>query len=149
MPLPTAIGRSSIPTRHHRILLRLDALSMCALVAVAAALALLLPRIDPARTTTITIDNRTANELFIEVRGAEAHGWMPLVITPPNQSSEVRSVIDQGDEWTFRFRSQGREGGTLERSREQLIRDAWRVTVGSNVESTLRANGAPPSPPRD
>ncbi len=48
--------------------------------------------------------------------------------------------------WVFRFDAQGKRGGELRLTREQLASDGWRVDIPVEIGQHLAEQGAPPTP---
>jgi hypothetical protein len=117
------------------------AVAAVVLAVVAAGLAR-----GPAFVDEVDVVNRSPYELLVDVRGGPDDGWVRLGYVDQDGSTVVRDVLDQGGSWTFRFRTQGRDGGQLTVSRSALARAEWRIDVPDAVEARLRAAGAPPSP---
>jgi hypothetical protein len=100
----------------------------------------------PAATVDrITIANGTEYDLDVEVTGGDRGGWLPVAIVEARSEHAVREVIDQGEEWTFRFLHLGDPVGELSLSREDLEGSGWRVEVPEEVEQRLQELGRPPS----
>lgn len=102
---------------------------------------------NPSRVAELRVDNPTAFEIGIEVRGS-GRGWMPVSWVGPGATRQVEAVIDQGETWTFRFSGQGRAAGELTMTRAELDAGGWRLTVPDRAGAMLAASGAPPSPRR-
>jgi len=124
--------------------------AMIAVVAAVAAVALvvvaqkLLP--SPAATRRITVNNTTPFHLEIDAAGTGRARAVTLGPIGREQRKTFDGVIDQGDEWIFRFSSGGTDGGEMRVSRAQLQQDGWTLTVGDEVGRRLQAAGVPPSP---
>jgi hypothetical protein len=117
------------------------AVAAVALVAVAQRL---LP--SPAATRRITVDNTTPFHLEIDAAGTGPARAVTVGPIGREQQKTFDGVIDQGDEWIFRFASGGTDGGEMRISRAELQQDGWKVTVGEDVARRLQAAGVPPSP---
>lgn len=94
----------------------------------------------------IPIENPTAYDLAIDVAGADRDEWIPVTIAQSKATTVAEAIIDVGEEWTFRFASQGEQGGELRLTRRELERSGWRVSIPARVGDDLAAKGAPPSP---
>ena len=119
-------------------------------LAVIAAVALAVAAAGVSRGPTfvdrVEVVNRSPYELSVDVRGTAARGWVALGYVDQDASTPVHEVLDQGRQWTFRFRSQGQSGGQLTVSRAELQASDWRLDVPAAVGERLRMAGAPPSP---
>lgn len=100
----------------------------------------------PPTVERITFENPTAYDIAIAVSDAEGDGWLPVTTVRHGGTASVTGVIDQGEVWQFRFRSQGSPGGELTVPRADLVTDDWRLTIPAGVGDRLAALGAPPSP---
>jgi hypothetical protein len=99
----------------------------------------------PARRT-LTLVNTTDYELTVEAARPGDTSWAPIAILDPGQPERVVRPIDQGDEWVLRFQAQGRSGGEVAVSRQQLDEDGGRFVVPATVAEELDAAGATPPP---
>lgn len=116
-----------------------------ALVAVVGVFALsALVRSEPSRVVTIV--NTTPFDLAVDVAAGDATRWTPLAIVAPGATDTVEEVADQGDAWTFRFRSAGITAGTLRLTRAQLQERDWRVEAPARVVARLTSEGVPDAP---
>ena len=113
-----------------------------AAVAVAVAFAFLRP---PPTIDAISVTNPTDYDIALEVRGAEG-GWMPMATAHRHSTTSAVEVIDQGDTWTFRLRSQGQPAGELHLQRDDLEAAGWAVEIPASTEQTLAEAGAQPPP---
>jgi hypothetical protein len=108
------------------------------------ALAVLLSR-EPQRLR-LSVVNSTPYVLSIDVRGSDGEGWFPVGYVEKRVTTDIEEILDQGQTWIFRIGGQGRDAGTFTMTRVQLAEAGWRFEVPSEVEATLHAAGAPPSP---
>jgi hypothetical protein len=112
--------------------------------AVAVALAQLVVPTPPKRTLTIV--NGSDYELTVEATRPGDSSWTPVAIVDPRHPGRPARTIDQGDQWVFRFSGQGRSGGEVAISAEQLETDGWQFVVPPDVVSELESAGATPPP---
>ena len=98
----------------------------------------------PSQVAEIGFDNPTAYDITVEASD-DGVGWTPVGTVKAGESISFERVYDQGDEWTFRFSSQGRDAGEVARTRAQLEVDDWQVAIPASVGATLAADGAPES----
>jgi hypothetical protein len=123
---------------------RRDLLSV--VIAAAVALGLTLWLVEQPRRVPLTVANDTDYELTIGATSPGDDSWLPILVIDPHQERARAGTIDQGPEWVFRFSGQGRDGGQVTISREQLAADGWRFEVPSEVARRLEAQGATPPP---
>jgi hypothetical protein len=119
-------------------------------VAVAAILVVaMLPRVlaTPSRVGRVTLVNHTQYAVVVEVSGGGNDGWMSLGTAERETATDVRDVIDQGDVWTFRFTSQGYDGGELRVTKADLKHSGWRLAIPAAVGARLAGEGATPTLP--
>jgi hypothetical protein len=119
-----------------------------ALVVVIVTVAVI-PRVlaNPATVSRVTVANPTPYPMEIDVTGAHRDGWMGLGTAERESTTVMQSVVDQGDTWTFHFRSQGLDAGELQLSKNELQRSGWRVAIPAAVGERLARQGVPPPPP--
>jgi hypothetical protein len=98
----------------------------------------------PAFVEHVTVVNESPYDLHVAVR-SEGHGALGLGTVPRERSVEYRSVLDQGDRWSFTFDAGGVAGGTVEIARSSLERDGWTVTAPAVVTQRLERAGLPAS----
>jgi hypothetical protein len=89
----------------------------------------------------LTVDNQTTYDVNVEVTGVNRDRWLDVGYFRRETRRRVEEVADQGREWVFRFSYGGFRAGDLVVSREQLMRDGWRITVPPNVAERLREAG--------
>ena len=110
---------------------------------VLAVIILLAPLLQmPSHIDRVSFENPTAYDITVEASDDGA-GWTPVGTVDAGESADFERVYDQGDEWVFRFSSQGRDAGELERTREQLEQADWQLVIPEAVGESLRADGAP------
>ena len=90
----------------------------------------------------ISIENPTEYDLAVQVSG-RGDGWIGISTATRGATTVAEQVLDVGEVWTFRFRSQGEDGGELRRSRDELEQDGWRLRVPARIGEELREQGAP------
>ncbi len=104
---------------------------------VLATNALRLPEFVPR----LSLENPTTYQVEIDVTGADRDGWLSLGAVRRESAKTVYEILDQGDQWRFRFRSGGEDGGELLVSRAQLRANGWRVTIPSEAGDRFRGAG--------
>jgi len=102
---------------------------------------------DPGRVPALTIDNPTAYDVRVDVRGEGTDAWTVLTSARQHCAASVESSIDHGDQWVFRLRAQGRASAEIAVSRSELERSNWHVAVPATVAQEWEEAGVP-HPPR-
>jgi hypothetical protein len=97
-----------------------------------AMLALAKPVAGPRFVPRLTIPNPSPIPIDVDVSSDGGH-WLPIVAAEPNALVTARDVVDQGSEWTFRFRVAGKTVGTVQRTRDDLADANWRVEIPQRV----------------
>ena len=87
---------------------------------------------------TVSILNRSAAEVTVEVSDSSGTSWLPIGTADPNARERVESVIDQGGVWRFRFMVGPDNVGEIRRSADQLRAAGWTVTIPADAADTLR-----------
>jgi hypothetical protein len=120
-------------------------------VCFAAIVVAILPRVfvDPARVDRVTFVNHTVYAAEVEVTDAQRSGWLRLGTAERGATTSMTRVVDQGDEWIFRFGAQGLDGGELRMTKSDLIRSQWEVVIAEPIAKRLAQEGAAPSPIRN
>jgi hypothetical protein len=119
--------------------------AVAAVAALAALAALASAFRAPAFTDRVTVVNESPFDLHVTVQGEDGD-MLGLGTVPRDRSVEYRSVLDQGDTWSFIFAASGEAGGTVEVARSSLERDGWTLTVPAVVTQRLERAGLPASP---
>jgi hypothetical protein len=131
------------PTRRHEIRPVLLVVALAGALGFFALLRWAIPSV--AFVDHVAVVNPSVYALEVEVGGAEHHGRVGLGTVQRESTARFEEVVDQGDQWVFRFTSAGEPGGELTVSRQKLEADRWRVRVPQEVGDRLRAAGLPPS----
>jgi hypothetical protein len=124
------------------------------LVAVAgaylAATAVVVPALrPPTHVDRVTVDNPHAWAVNVDVTDVTDTGrgaWLGVGTVEREEEKTFAAVLDQGDEWTFRFAYRGTEV-ELRVTGAQLAEDRWRVAVPRQLAEELRSAGVPETPP--
>jgi hypothetical protein len=135
---PDLLAPRRPPTRER---VRVAVAAVATLVAVAALASAFRA---PAFADRVTIVNESPFDLHVTVQGDDGD-VLGLGTVPRDRSVEYRSVLDQGDTWSFSFAAGGEAGGTVEVARSSLERDGWTVTVPAVVTQRLERAGLPAS----
>ncbi len=98
----------------------------------------------PPTVERIEIVNPTDYDVTVDVSGPDSQGWLPLSIAEHGSSVTVREVIDQGENWSFRFRHFGETVGEVSMSRDELEATGWLVEIPAEVGERLRDLGRQP-----
>ena len=135
------MARPHVPRR------TLPPFSVIALIVVGALLcaAMAYALRDPAVVTRVTVDNPSALNVNVDVRGSIEGGRLVLASVPSDSETSTLDVLDQGDEWIFSFSSGGVEGGDVRVSRAKLAADRWRVVVPPEVIARLQSGSFVPA----
>lgn len=96
----------------------------------------------PSRVDGLVVDNPTNYDISLE-SSDDGASWTPVGTVRAGETATFDRIYDQGDTWVFRFSSQGRDGGEIERTRDELELEDWQVPIPESVAETLRAAGAP------
>ena len=138
---PTLTRPADAPTRKF-----LDLWSVIAVLGVIALAVATLRVVDSPRFVE-RVGVRNPSDLLVDVEVADAgrNNWMPVAIVMPGSRGDAEAVIDQGDEWVFRFRSGAVDGGELRVSRDELEHAGWRVTIPDLVIERMHRAGAHPA----
>jgi hypothetical protein len=121
------------------------------LVAVAgaylAATAVVVPALrPPAHVDRVTVDNPHAWAVNVDVTDAGRTAWLGVGTVEREEEKSFAAVLDQGDEWTFRF-AYGGADVEVRLTGAQLAEDRWRVTVPRQLADELRSTEVPETPP--
>ena len=130
-----------------RLRRRWDTPFVDAVVACLVSLAVCTPLFRvPATVDRLAFTNPTAYDVQVAVSATGDDRTLDVLSVEHGAEYVVDDVIDQGDSWTFRFRSQGRDAGELTLTRDELAEADWTVAVPAAVEDRLVEAGAHPSP---
>ena len=130
--MPTTLTRSPFtPRPRTRSAIGVAALAALVVVGFLGASRLVA---EPDVVPQITIANPTDD--LVNVQIDDEGSRLPLTIVEPRRSAVTHDVIDQGDTWTFVFRTSGRTIAKVEMSRDELERAQWRVPVPNGTSSS-------------
>jgi hypothetical protein len=137
-------------TERHQSLPRPDGTTI-GLVAVAgaylAATAVVVPALrPPAHVDRVTVDNPHEWAVNVDVTDTGRAAWLGIGTVEREEEKTFASILDQGDEWTFRFAYRGADV-ELRLTGAQLAEDRWRVTVPRQLAEELRSAEVPETPP--
>lgn len=99
----------------------------------------------PSYVDNVTVANPHQWDVGVEVSGAERDGWLGMGTVDRTGSYAFQQVIDQGQEWVFRFSYAGVDGGELVVPRSELEASGWKVTVPEQFAERMRTAGVGPS----
>ena len=135
----------SSPSRSPRPKVIITAVA-AAVVAVGLLLAAqqLLPSTSSVRQITVT--NPTPFHLEIDVTGVGKAHSVTLGAIGREQDKTFDDVIDQGDQWIFRFSSGTTDAGEMRIPRSELEQNHWKLKVSNDIGARLRTAGVPESP---
>lgn len=141
MPLIADKERSTIsPRRVQPLWIVLAVVAVVGLIVVS----LVIP--DPAMVERVTVRNGTEYDLDVDAAASDHDGWTPVGIALAGSEQAFEQIVDHGDQWVFRFRGQGRDGGEVQVTRAELEANDWVLTVPASVADRIRETGAPASP---
>jgi hypothetical protein len=83
----------------------------------------------PAIVDGVTLENGTGFDVEIGVTDGSRASELPLAPVDARATTRVEDVLDQGSDWVFRITRAGEAIGTLERNRDRLRADGWRLVV--------------------
>lgn len=122
-------------------LARIGAVILAAVIGLAALISvtrLVEPDVSYVR---ITVENPLPYLVNVDVTGVSRDGWLALASVERGRTRVVEEVLDQGEEWVFRFSYGGVQAGEVVMSRDQLASENWRITVPTAVADRLRYAG--------
>ena len=99
----------------------------------------------PSYVDAITVVNPHQWDAEADVTGAGRDGWFGMGSVERTDSHTFEQVIDQGEQWVFRFTYGGVDGGELVVPRTELEASGWKVTVPEQFAERMRAAGVGPS----
>jgi hypothetical protein len=106
-------------------------------LAVAASVFVLnLAQSVPGRDV-ITVQNQTGAYVTVNAKG-DRGGWLGLGTVDPKSRTEFESVADQGGVWRFRLTVGPDWIGEIVRTRDQLERSGWKITIPPGAADQLR-----------
>lgn len=113
------------PRRSWRTIAAGIAIGIAVLVAFAAVSHLVA---EPRTVPRIRIQNRTDDLVQVLVRRDDG-SLLPVTLVEPQQTAVAHDVVDQGDRWTFVVRVSDVTVDTVHRTRDELARGRWTITV--------------------
>ncbi|MDQ3575022.1 MAG: hypothetical protein M3404_08905, partial [Actinomycetota bacterium] len=99
----------------------------------------------PSYVDDVTVVNPHQWDVGVDVTGAERQGWLVLGTVDRGASHAFEHVIDQGEQWVFRFSYGGVDGGELVVPRADLESSGWKVSVPEQFAERMQAAGMSPS----
>lgn len=131
--------RSIPPSRIGQVLLVGAAVVACFL-----ALRLLVPLFEgPGHVDRLVVVNPTDYEITVAASEPGERARSPLGSVDPGEEATFERIVDQGGEWVFHFRSQGRDAGSLEISEAELEAADWQLVIPESVGEALAAEEVP------
>jgi hypothetical protein len=95
----------------------------------------------PSFVPSVTVVNPSGLLLEVSVAPADGGGSTALATVQPHSTTTTTDVVDQGDEWAFRVRAAGVDGGVVRTSRAALAKNDWRIQVPARAVERLRRAG--------
>ena len=81
--------------------------------------------------------------MTLEVKGDGGGGWLGLGTVDPLARTQFESVADQGGVWRFRLTVGPDRIGEIVRTKDQLERSGWKITIPAGAADRLRAERRP------
>ncbi len=114
--------------------------------AVAAVSALLLSSLrTPSRVAELTIENPHEWNVRVDVTESARNGWLGVGDLDRRSTQTFYDVIDQGEQWVFRFAYGGVGGGEVVVDRARLEQDGWKLAVPQDFAERMRQARMEPS----
>lgn len=101
---------------------------------------------DPDFVDRITVQNNSEYDVHIAFGPASGESLLPVGTAIQHCATTFDLVIDQGETWLVRFRTQRREANPIVISRTDLENSDWRVTIPDSIRDDFARTGAPPPP---
>ena len=99
-------------------------------LAILAGLLALVQR--PDFVSRVSIVNRSASPLQVDVAAGRDAAIMPLGVVDGHSTENFQDVVDQGDVWYVHVADTGTGARTLHFTRAELEHANWRVTIPSD-----------------
>ena len=136
----TRIPRSSLPPARMGHVLLLGAV----VVALVVLLKFLVPLFEgPGHVDALHVVNPTDYDIAIAASAPGESSRTLLGSVDAGDEVTFERVVDQGDEWVFTLRTQGRDAGVIERTEAELEADDWQLRIPASVGEQLTADGVP------
>lgn len=136
----TRIPRSSLPQARMGHVLLIGA----GVLVVVVLLRIVVPLFEgPGHIDGLRVVNPTGYDISIATSGAGERVLTPLGSVDAGDEVTFDRVVDQGDEWVFHLRTQGRDAGRLARTAAQLEEADWQLDIPASVGDALAADGVP------
>lgn len=136
----TRVPRSSLPPARmgHVLLLGVG------VVAIIVLFKFLVPLFEgPGHVDDLHVVNPTDYDISIALSGPGDDSRTLLGSVDAGDEATFERVVDQGDEWVFTLRTQGRDAGVIVRTEAQLEADDWELRIPASVGEQLAADGVP------
>ena len=115
------------PVRDTRSLAWVGPTLVIVLAVALMALAAYLVR-EPTKVPAVTITNPVEQAVDVDVKQSGGP-WLPLAVVDAKTSVTVDDVVDVGGSWIIRYRVAGEVRSKVQRSRDDLERNHWQITV--------------------
>ena len=136
----TRIPRSSLPPARMGHVLLIGV----AVVVIIVLFKFLVPLFEgPGHVDDLHVVNPTDYDISIAASAPGEQSRTLLGSVDAGDEATFERVVDQGDDWVFHFRTQGRDAGEVERTAEQLEADDWQLRIPASIGERLAADGVP------
>ena len=95
---------------------------------------------SPEVVDEVRIVNDTSYDIRVAVSGSDGR-TLGLGNAPRNDRLTVRSVLDQGDTWTFTFSYAGEQAAAVSLTSAELERAGWTIAVPEEAGDRLETAG--------
>jgi len=95
---------------------------------------------SPEVVDEVRIVNDTSYDIHVGVSGSDGRS-LGLGNVPRKGLLTVRSVLDQGDRWTFTFSYAGEHAAEVSMTRAELERGGWTIAVPAEAGDRLETAG--------
>jgi hypothetical protein len=144
--MPSAPVKPYLPEERVRRRLPFDLWVPIAAIVALVAVALLASALRTGPFVSgVTFDNPSNYSYEVSVSGGSHGATLLLGNIAAKNHTTVHSVFDEGSTWTFHFSTQGRDVGTIVRSRADLGAAGWRVPLPDSFGDSLARAGVPPT----
>jgi hypothetical protein len=143
--MPDTLTRSRSDPSLLRTTFVLLTVLIIALASLVAFLAFSATLAGPGHVERVTVENLGPYAVNVTVSGSADGPAVGLGVVSGEATREFVDVLDQGEEWVFRFSYAGEDGGVVAVTRDELEAAGWEVAVPTSVSDRLRRAGLEPA----